>query len=279
MRDLLELVKLYLVLVKCISESITMPRWLRILAGVAVTIAILLVLTGLFGYQTGMMVETRHMAKQFPVIDKIPVPLTDLSVSQSAGRKFSLPGYTFALPWNEIEESKSKVFKSRLLIALNSGNAEIATSVPPLDFVKGMESNFDVTRETLRRDFGDHAVRSDYDFNRLILYTTRKQITLTMPWRGSSSIVMLLMFKGVMSPDTDVDLYTIQTKELKGFQIGAPARRPKKMLIELYDDEGEIELIFMQRANGPVPPITQAELNFVIQSVRKTSAGVASLTN
>jgi hypothetical protein len=254
-----------------------MPRWLRILAGVAITIAVFLVLAGLFGYGTVTILETRHMAKQFPVIDKTPAPLTDLSVSPSAGRTFSLPGYTFALPWTEIDEAKSKVFKARLFIALPSGHAVIASSVPPMDFINGIQSNFRSTRENMGRAFGSQAVKSDYDFKRLILYTTRNHITLTTSWRRCTRINLLLVIKGIMVPGPDVDLYAIETKEMKGFQLGDPARRPRKMAIELYDDEGEIELIFGQWDSGPVPPITQPELNFVIRSIRKTSGGVASL--
>jgi hypothetical protein len=254
-----------------------MPQWLRVFAGVAITIAVLLVLAGLFGYQTGMIFETRHMASQFPVIDKTPVALNDLSVSQAVGKTFSLPGYTFALPWSEIDESKSKVFKTKLLIALHSGNAVIASSVPAQDFINGIESDFNVTREKLRQGFGDQAVKSDYNFRRLILYTTRKQIALTMPWGASSSVTMLLLLKGVMAPANDSELYAIETKELKGFQLGDPTLRPPKIAVELYDDDGEIELIFAQKPSGLVASISQADLNSVIQSVRKTPTAEASL--
>ncbi|HXO88479.1 MAG TPA: hypothetical protein VN885_07490 [Candidatus Acidoferrales bacterium] len=88
---------------------------------------------------------------------------------------------------------------------------------------------------------------------------------------------MLLMLKGILVPGADADLYTIETKELKGFQLGDSARRPRQIAIELYDNDGKIELIFGQSTSAPVPLITRAELNFVIQSIRRTSASAASL--
>jgi hypothetical protein len=256
-----------------------MPKWARFLTRPLVILALLILFFYSFGYQIMMMYETRHIASQFPVIDKTPVALTDLSVSPAASKSFSLPGYTFELPWAGIDASKSKVFKSRLLIVLQSGNAIIASSVPPQDFIGGLESTFKTTREKLRQNFGDQAVKSDYDLKRLILYTTRKQIHPFVPWRRSTSIGMLLMFKGVMVPTRDSELYTIQTGELRGFQLGDPEHRPAKMAIELYDDDGEIEFIFGQRPDGPTPGISQADLNCVIKSVHKTTAIDAALAN
>ncbi len=256
-----------------------MPKWTRFLTRPLVILALLILFFYSFGYQVMTMYETRHIASQFPVIDKAPVALTDQSVSPVASKSFSLPGYTFELPWAGIDASKSKVFKSRLLIVFQSGNAIIASSVPPQDFINGLESTFKMTREQLRQGFGDQAVKSDYDLKHLILYTTRKQINPFVPWRRSTSIGMLLMFKGVMVPMRDSELYTIQTAELRGFQLGDPKHRPAKMAIELYDDNGEIEFIFGQRPDGPTPDISQADLNCVISSVHKTTATDAALAN
>jgi hypothetical protein len=49
---------------------------------------------------------------------------------------------------------------------------------------------------------------------------------------------MLLMLKGILAPGVDVHLYTIETKELTGSQLGDPARRPREIAIELYDNDG-----------------------------------------
>ena len=44
-----------------------------------------------------------------------------------------------------------------------------------------------------------------------------------------------------MAPGGDVDLYTVETKELKDFRFGEPAPRLRQIAIELFGNEGEIE--------------------------------------
>jgi len=53
--------------------------------------------------------------------------------------------------------------------------------------------------------------------------------------------------------------------------LGNPARRPKKMCLELYADDVEFEINIMQSESGPTPAITQAEMNRIIQTAHKAA--------
>jgi hypothetical protein len=41
--------------------------------------------------------------------------------------------------------------------------------------------------------------------------------------------------------------------------------------LEIYNEDGGLGFIFTQRPNGSAPPIAQAEINRVIQSLRKST--------
>ena len=74
-----------------------------------------------------------------------------------------------------------------------------------------------------------------------------------------------------MPPTTDWAIYNIRSKDFKGFQLGNPARHPKKMSLELYSDDVELEINITQSECRPTPAITQAEINRIIQTAHKTA--------
>lgn len=86
---------------------------------------------------------------------------------------------------------------------------------------------------------------------------------------------MLLVFKAVMLPSQDIDLFSFKTKDFKGFQSGDPKRRPSKMALELYSDDGMLEFYFYQKPGEQVPAITQADLNRIVETIHKERASTA----
>lgn len=72
-----------------------------------------------------------------------------------------------------------------------------------------------------------------------------------------------------MPPTTDWAIYNIRSKNFKGFQLGDPVRRPKKMCVELYGSDVHFEINLDQNIALPGTDITQAEINRIIQSARK----------
>jgi len=251
-----------------------MPRWARITITLAAVFVTCLVYAIFFGAQTISMLEVRHMASKAPVIDRVPVPLQDLSVSQATGTKLSYFGYSLEILWNDVDPTRGKIWTNRVVVAFKSGNAMMLTSVPGNDFVNGIATSLHVTPEKLREGFGDQ-VRSDYAFKTLILNVTPKWITFRRTWRQCTSISMLLMFKAVMLPSQDIDLFSFQTKDFKGFQFGDPKRRPPRIAVELYSDQGELEFYFFQTQGGKAPAISQADLNRIIHTIHKEPSSPA----
>ena len=247
------------------------PKSAKVTISVAVAIILLAVtFLLLFGYQSFAMLTMRSEVARFPVMDKTPIALTDFSVSRGSGKPISRFGYEFEVPWTDIDETKSIEFPDRIVIAFNSNKAMTFAAFPPHEFIDGVASTMHSTPEKLRAAFGEEAT-SDYEFKKLILNTTAHQMTFLTPWRQCNSMEMLLMFKAVMLPAPDIDLFSLEVHGFKGFQFGDPNRRPRKIGLELYSQEGMVEFYVFQKADGQAAGISQEDLNYIMQSLHRTA--------
>jgi hypothetical protein len=223
-----------------------------------------------FGVQTFFALQTRKIARKAPVARNVPIELSDVSISHAPGKKLSYLGYEFDVPWDDFDEEKSKVIGNAAIIAFRSGNAILLFVVPPQDFIKSTENHFPGYTESVKRMYGEKVLHSDYAFKRAIYECTPRKITLLTSRQDTASLSMIIFMKSVIAPMVDSEIYTIQSKDFQGFQLGNPLRRPRKMAVELYSDDVELEFNFNQKDSG-LPAITQAEINRIIQTAHKVS--------
>jgi intracellular septation protein A len=84
-----------------------MSRWVRVLVGLGIAVITCGFYLWFFGVQTFIALEARYIAWKMPIVNKVPVELPDLSVSQASGKKLSCFGYEFEVPWDDIDQAKS----------------------------------------------------------------------------------------------------------------------------------------------------------------------------
>lgn len=226
-----------------------------------------------FGAATLFVLETRYVEWKSPIVKKIPVELTDLSVSQAPGLKLSYFGYEFEVPWDDLDEGKIKqVGKMKMQrIAFRSGNVILFSRTAPKEFVQTFLSTAKADPDNARKLWGEEALQSDYSLHRLILEATPGQVSLFTRREDAARGAMLLVTKGVMvvPKGGESGIFRVRTGGFQGFQYGDPQSRPKSLNVEIFADDGGLNFIFAQRGEGPSPAITQAEINRVIQTVRK----------
>lgn len=223
-----------------------------------------------FGVAALFVVETRYVGWKFPAVKNAPVELTDSSISEAAGRKLSYFGYEFEVPWDDLDEGKTKQIGKMQLIAFRSGNAVLFSRMAPKEFVQTFLANTKIDPDNLRKVCGEEALHSDYSLHQLILEATPGQITLLTRREDAARSAMLLVMKGVMVPgEGESGIFRVRTDQREGFQYGDPQSRPKSLDVEIYADDGGLSFIFAQKVKGSGPAITQAEINRVIQTARK----------
>jgi len=253
-----------------------MSRWKRVLISFGIVIAACVTYLWLFGTQTFFILEAHSAARKLPFVKLTPIELTDLSVSQDPGIKLSYFGYEFEVPWTDIDQEKTKIVGgNKVIIAFRSGNVLIVWSGPPHEFMNGLLEQGKIDRDTFRKVYGDEALQSDYNFQRLILETTPDKITLLSTRKTAVSQAVLLTVKAICVPgDPNSGIFTVQGKEFKGFQYGRPQSPPKHLNVELFPEGGHLDLFFNQKENGPTV-ISQADINRVLQTIHKVPAEVA----
>ena len=94
-------------------------------------------------------------------------------------------------------------------------------------------------------------------------------MSLFTPANRAAGLSSVILIKAIMPPTTDWAIYNVQSQNLRGFQLGDPVRRPKKMCLELYADDAHCEVNVEQNTTSNGSGTTQAELNRIIQTVRK----------
>jgi hypothetical protein len=132
-----------------------------------------------FGVQTYFIWETRRVARKEPVVWTTPVQLLDLSMSQAPGEKLSYFGYVFEVPWDDIDQERTKVIgTNKAIIAFRSGNVISFWSGPPNELISKLQGDGKIDPKSLGQLLGDEAVQSDYAFKRTILDITPAKFSL-----------------------------------------------------------------------------------------------------
>jgi hypothetical protein len=261
-----------------VSQNWRMQRWPLIRRSmskrtrVLVTIGLAVFVTGIylyaFGQQTAFGLMLRYKCRGIPLAWETPVALADLSISPTPHSQHFFCGYQFELPWDDVDARKSRNVGSIQVTFFRSKDAFWFSCFPPKDFVNGIAKEMNFDRQQFRSDFGD-AADSDYDFNRAMLAATPGAITLLTPDQQVRRESSLLLLKVMATPPTDSGIFLLHTPRFKGFQFGAAGRRPNRITVYLYDEKGGLNLIFFQGRHGSAPSISQAEINRVVQSVRR----------
>jgi hypothetical protein len=169
-----------------------------------------------------------------------------------------------------VDEEKSKQVGKMQVIAFRSGNAILFSTSSPKQMVTTLQNAGKVDLNELQRLYGENAIRSDYALIQRILETTPSKIGVLTPERDAVGSSVVLMIKGIMVPGAaESGIFQVRSAHFQGFQYGDPRSRPKLLDVELFADEGGVRFVFSQKVTGTPPPITQSEINRVIQTVRR----------
>jgi hypothetical protein len=252
-----------------------MSRWKRILIWAGIVVVVGGVYLWFFGVQTTSALLVRYKYRELPDVAKVPVPVPDLSISSLPHKTASYFGYEFELPWDDVDEAKDKTAGTIHVGAFHSGNAFWFSTFPPNDFINEVMKAGNLGPQDLKGLYGEDTVESDYAFHKKMLERTPSEITPFMPEDQAISRQVLLMIKAISMPKASSGIFSIQTGDFKGFQFENPQARPSRITVELFSNDGGIDLIFMHKAGAP--QVSQAEINRVVQSIHKTPLQTASI--
>jgi hypothetical protein len=232
----------------------------------AVALALVLAYVWIFGRATYLVWLVKKEVVENPILAIIPVPLSDTSFSTAQGTTLTKFGYQFDVPWKMKERKQGNT----IAIFVSESGREAVMFWDPAEqkgFVKLMKDSLGAQFGALASVYGAKTIQSDYDFDQAVMSTTPSQLSYVLPGRKEVRAAVLLMLKPIEMTDAETGFYSFETKNLRGFQNGNPAKA-KNVMVKAFDAEDHLfEFVFGNRSYPNGGP-TQADINMVLQTLR-----------
>lgn len=231
-----------------------MARWGRILVGCGVGVVAIFAYLQSFGCQTELAVDAWYSGWKNPILWKVPVELSDQSISNSPGRRLSYLGYQFEVPWDDLDTGHTKLLRTWQVINFQSGRTIVFMGHEP----EGLLNRFR-SEEAVQELYGD-----DYATAKHILDASPDKVTPFTSRREAIGAFRSLLFKQAFIMNGESSVFLIRAPDFRGFQYGNPESGDREIRDELYSQQGSIGFIFRSRTSVR---ISQAEINRVIQTI------------
>ena len=221
-----------------------------------------------------------YAAKKAPAVASVvPTDLKDKSISKAPGQKLSYFGYEFEVPWSDLDETQTRVYpkdnpdKTKVELRFRSGLRLAIRTTPPGEWAKVLPTTFKVSAQDLESVFGRETMKSDYSFAKALYEFTPDNMNYwTVSESASNREELLLTVKSIaLRKSAETGIFSIQNERYKGFQEGNPRVRQGEIVVDLYSDEGGVEMVFFQEDYRNFAGVTQPEINRIVQSLRKVS--------
>ena len=222
----------------------------------------------LYGTRTAMALHARWIGHMVPVVNFVPRELPDSTTISRRANSVSELGAQFDIPWSDIDPGASRSAANCTLTKFKSGRSMVLCSGPPDMFMAGAFKNQHLSRASLAAAYGDDALSSDYSLFSAIYSTTPSALNPFLPPIRAEGLQSGLVIKALTPPLGNSAIFYVHSPSMRGFQLGDPSVAPKKLAVLLCDENAEFELNFEQR-DTQTGPITQANLNLIIQSLRR----------
>jgi hypothetical protein len=250
----------------------------RLLRRILITVVVTLAVT--FGgvYWIAPVALSYYAAKKAPPVARIvPTDLKDKSVSEAPGTKLSYFGYEFEVPWSDLDETQTKLYPKdkpeKFIVDLHfhSGLRLVVSAAPPRVWANGTTDAEKGAVLAVASAFGQEAIKSDYSFEKAVdEFTPKKMHYWSLSPRVHYSEQWVLISKSIMlSRSAETGIFNVQNQGYKGFQKGNPQVRQDGIIVDLYSDEGGVEMKFLQKDSKNPAGVTQPEINRIVRSLRE----------
>jgi hypothetical protein len=227
--------------------------------------------TAIFGVQSIMWWKVRQLEKSDPVLSEIPQTLRDTAPSKQPGLKLSAYGYEFEVPWGDIDKEKTRSGDFVTVYYFRSGQFLMFSNPEKAANAKEIFLADDEKRKVAMQIWGAKTLESNFTLTKATLEASPAQMSVFAPRLKVVGLGTLLMVKIAIATGGETGIFAFDTPAIRGFQMGDPDKRPKFISVKAFDmGDHQLELTFgMQK--GSAGQITQADVNRVLQTVRRVS--------
>lgn len=253
---------------------------MRLLRRILLTLAITLAVVFVMMHWIAPVALSFYTAYKAPAIARVvPADLKDRSLSTAQGTELSYFGYQFAVPWTDLDETQTRLYptdkpeKTKVDLHFRSGLRILVSGMPPRSLINDLPKDMNVTPQSIESAFGSETMASDYSFVKTVYeFTPDKMNHWSFGWSGMNRDEILLIIKSIIpAKSAETGIFTLQSPGYKGFQQGSAELKQERIILDLYSDEGSVEMIFFEKDYKDPAGVTQPEINRIVQSLRRAS--------
>ena len=114
-------------------------------------------------------------------------------------------------------------------------------------------------------------MKSDYSFVKTLYEFTPNKMNYWAPSQGAHvrGELLLVIKSSALVKSAASGIFNVQNQNYRGFQQGDPEVRQDGVTVNLYSDDGSVEMIFIQKNYKSSAGVTQPEINRIIQSLHR----------
>jgi len=249
---------------------------LRLLRRILITIGVTLAVAFLIMEWIAPVALSYYGASKAPAVARVvPTELKDRTVSEVSGTRLKYVGYEFEVPWTDLDEARTKLYPkdkpTRVVLEFHSGLRLMVTAIPAREMVSGLPAELKTSPQEMEAAFGPDAMQSDYNFVKALYEFSPEKMH---HWIISSNVfgreASLLILKSLAPLKcAECGIFKVQNETFKVFQQGNAQIREDGVAVNLYTDDGSVEIIFAEKNYGHGALVTQPEINRIIQSLRQ----------
>jgi hypothetical protein len=200
----------------------------------------------------------------------VPHPLADTATTIADGTTLSYYGYTFEVPWKEIERERNEgntievLFKTGQEIKFN--NPGYFNSNPITSFSVQEDQN------SFRRAFGTGVHQSKYEQFEAVISVTPSSLSPLRSHTDFARIQTLLEIKGTWFEHSAApsDIFSFETKDYRGFETSGLPHGWQNVVLHLFDRRDQHWFTILIAGNDRAGvKLKQAEVNRVLGSFRE----------
>jgi hypothetical protein len=211
----------------------------------------------------------REISRDYQNLDVVPTALTDTSIAELSGPRIERFGFSFQVPWKDIE--KDRTMKTAAALAFKQGGRVIVLN--PASGVNGAEILRGTTSSQYRlmsRLLGSKALSSNYELMVAEVQATPGGIKW---WGGrvSNSRELILLGNKGMNLGKATAIHSIGSGDVRGFQYGDPDVAPYVVKLDLFDATDKHYEFHISGKDEDRPVISQAQINGLVASLHESS--------
>ncbi len=235
------------------SKDSKRVRWTNVASGVSLCV----ICVWFFSWYFEPLLEGRILLGKEPLILQTPSELPDKTISSAPGTSLSYLGYSFEVPWVDIEREKITRRPNMVIVPFRSGGLIWLSVYPPRETISILAKS----SVNFCSIIGNRACESDYEFENLALSTTPAELGWFKSRTRNARAFTLLLMKTVDLTGRS-EIFSVESKEFKGFQFGTSSTNGGPV-DDLYSDGGKVKLMFGRKPGH----ITQPEINRMVQTL------------